>query len=112
VKQAVKRLTTDKTVAAAGQGLSIAKPSPVAPVRMPKVPLRISPSVAMPTHQIASRRDAPPRRATRTGELLLGGVLALILLIACIAWEAMSGAAAPTAEERQAGAGATVRAAR
>ncbi len=51
----------------------------------------------MPSREPASRQPVPSRSAKRTGDLVLGGVLAMVLLIACILWEAMSGAAVPDA---------------
>lgn len=44
------------------------------------------------------RPETSSHRAARAGDLLLGGLLAMVLLIACIAWEAMSGAAVPKME--------------
>lgn len=53
----------------------------------------------MPSTNPASRHETSPHRAAaRAGDLVLGGMLALVLLIACIAWEAMSGSAVPKAE--------------
>ena len=53
----------------------------------------------MPLTDPAGRHETSPHRAAaRAGDLVLGGMLALVLLIACIAWEAMSGAAVPKVE--------------
>lgn len=62
--------------------------------RVPRVPLRGPLDVAMPpTHPASHHEMSPHRAAARAGDLVLGGMLALVLLVACIAWEAMSGAA-------------------
>jgi hypothetical protein len=65
---------------------------------MPSVPLRASLEVAMHPSKLTTRPETSSHRAARSGDLLLGGLLATVLLVACIAWEAMSGAAVPKVE--------------
>jgi hypothetical protein len=97
VKQAT-RLADRKLAPAAAPASPIHTPGPAAVVRMPIVPLRTSPEVAMQSRESHTRQQASPGRPTRAGDLMLGGLLAVVLLIACIAWEAMSGAAVHKAD--------------
>jgi hypothetical protein len=44
-----------------------------------------------PAQTTQTRQNAPPaRRGSRGGDLIFGGALALILLIACLTWEVLS----------------------
>jgi hypothetical protein len=93
VKQATARLAEDIPALPPRPGAPFAKSGPAAAARLPNVPLRASPEVAMPARGAASRRQHSSRREQPGGDLVLGGILAVVLLTACIAWEAMSGAA-------------------
>jgi hypothetical protein len=90
------RRLVPETSTAAGQGASGLKARPASIVRMPSVPLRASLEVAMQPIRSARRDEMSPHRAAaRAGDLVLGGMLALVLLVACIAWETMFDAAVP-----------------
>jgi hypothetical protein len=91
VKQATLRLAKDISALPPRPGAPSVKSGPAALARMPNVPLRTSPEVAMPVRGAASRFQDPSRRERPGGDLVVGGILAVVLLTACIAWEAMSG---------------------
>ena len=51
-----------------------------------------------PAQTTQTRQNAPPaRRGSRGGDLIFGGALALILLIACLTWEVLADREVPHA---------------